>query len=220
MSDHTARENRSRSKSRAEGETAGAKVVTPRRRFLKGGIAATPAIITLTSRPAFGALKACTTSAINSWNPSVELECPCGDTPGWYKNKPNPDDWCASGGLASGYIKVKGTISEDPNNDSTLLSDIPVLYGSPLCLSGADGSFAGSISMYTIFTDETYSPTLLRHVLAALLNACKDPGGFGSAVTPQYILDIYCQYQNGQLERWEAMNLFLVLECEEPEFET
>src|SRR5262249_25301151 len=58
-----------------------------RRRLLAGGIATVPAIVTLTSRPAFATGgNVCSLSALASANVSRVMNSKCGDSPGCWKN--------------------------------------------------------------------------------------------------------------------------------------
>jgi hypothetical protein len=65
---------------------------TSRRLFLKGGIAASPVVLTLFSRPALASNNwdgKCSYAIYVSANPSNPLECDAGKTPGYWKNHQN-----------------------------------------------------------------------------------------------------------------------------------
>lgn len=93
----------------SETEIKGEHVVTSRRSFAKAGILATPAIMTLSSKTALGAVYQCTASGTHSGNTSNLVEnvsCPVGISPTDWRNNVfsldtnlngNLNDWLGAG---------------------------------------------------------------------------------------------------------------------------
>ncbi len=147
-----------------------------RRRFLLGGAATAPVILTLTSRPAFASQ--CSVSGRQSGNLSKPADHQCvGLTPGYWKT--HPDQWNGSGYDPGKCTETKHGMTKNGTcttySGGTRCADIFSILVDPPDLT----------LMQALWLDaQGNPPTLLAHMVAGLLNAWRY--GVGESSYPGY----------------------------------
>jgi len=181
MTDQTRRPQHSRPLTGAVGEGA-----TGRRRFVKSGLAATPVLMTLVSRPVLGQ-QCLSPSAFCSGNlsaPNAGAE-PCnGVTPGYWKQEQHFDDW-PSGFQPTGSTSTSGNFRRRTGTTTAATMFHSIETG----FKGAQ--FEGKTLLDVLKTQGGAPADVGRHVGAALLNALTGRNAMPGATVVRAIWNEY-----------------------------
>lgn len=177
-----------------------------RRRKLLGGVAASPLLLTVASRPVWAQGGMCTPSALASANLSGQHDfIGCGISAGWWKVK--KDRWPIPYNTAfhSIFPKIRfnNVVIHELNNSGglTTLGDV-IDTNFP---SNKSGKKSNKGSGQTPSQDPG---NLAFHLIGAYLNALAFPSGGGApgyAYTPQQIVDAYRVLDNGSEDAFTTL---------------